>query len=98
MIVALTEYPDEDVDVLELDLEEEREDLVDDGGLVELVEDLGDAGEDGEDDLDVAAVALVDLARLGQDLGADDVVVEIVQHDRDDAHRGHLQRNVNTGF
>ena len=68
MVNFLTEDPDEDVDVLQLDLEEKRHDLVDDGRLVQHVEDLGDAGQHRQHDLDVAAVLRVHCARLGKDL------------------------------
>ena len=86
----LTEDSNKNVDVLKLDFEEKRENLIDDGRPVQLVQDLWDAGEHGQHDLDVAAVLLVHGSSLGKDLGSNDLVVEVVEHDGDDADRSHL--------
>ena len=77
-----------DFGILEFDVPQKWQDLVDDGRLVQPIDDLGQAGQHVERQFEIARVALEDELRLGQNHFADHLVV---QRRRDVGH-GHQRR------
>ncbi len=65
----------DDFRILEFDVPEEREDFVDDGRLVQSIDDLSQTRQDVQRQLEIAGIALKHRLGLGQDHFADHLVV-----------------------
>lgn len=74
--MELTDYFLDDFRVLELDVPEKRKYIVDDGRLVQSVDDFIKTGENVQRQLQIAGVALVNEFRIGQDHFTNHLVVE----------------------